>query len=136
MPPVAHPLRHSVTALMLDFLHHHVSSARARAAYLRRAHPDAYFVAVTSVALVTSIVLGVSIWLAYVVLHDLPGAAQLRDISAMAQATTLYDRGTSRRSRSSRSGASRRRCRTSRPTWCGRSSRSRISASTITAASI
>ena len=77
---------------MLDFLHHHVSSARARAAYLRRAHPDAYFVAVTSVALVTSIVLGVSIWLAYVVLHDLPGAAQLRDISAMAQATTLYDR--------------------------------------------
>ncbi|HKC57440.1 MAG TPA: transglycosylase domain-containing protein, partial [Vicinamibacterales bacterium] len=77
---------------MLDILHHQVSAARARLSRIRRAHPDAFHAVVASLAMVAVIVLGGSIWLAYVVLHDLPGAGELRDISAMAQATTLYDK--------------------------------------------
>jgi penicillin-binding protein 1A len=77
---------------MLDALHHYISAARRRLSRIRRAHPGAFDTALASLAIITVGILAGSIWLAYSVLHDLPGAAELRDISAMAQATTLYDK--------------------------------------------
>ena len=77
---------------MVNVLQQHISSARARLVRIRRAHPDAFLAAVASVAIVALLTLAGSAWLAYTVFHDLPDAVQLRDISAMAQATTLYDR--------------------------------------------
>ena len=71
--------------------HRHVSTARARLARARRAHPGAFVAAAASLVIVALLVAAGSAWLAYAVFHDLPGAAELRDISAMAQATTLYD---------------------------------------------
>jgi 1A family penicillin-binding protein len=81
-----------MTALMLDFLHHHITAARQRLSHVRRAHRGALRAAVAIGATIPLIVTAGSIWLLYAVFHDLPGAAELRDISAMAQATTLYDR--------------------------------------------
>src|SRR2546421_1908344 len=77
---------------MMDILRQHISAARARVARIRRAHPDAFQATAVSLAIVAFLVLAGSTWLAYSVFRDLPGAAQLRDISAMAQATTLYDK--------------------------------------------
>jgi len=77
---------------MLDALHHYISATRRRLWRIRRAHPGAFDTALASLAIITVGILAGSIWLAYSVLQDLPDAAELRDISAMAQATTLYDK--------------------------------------------
>ena len=77
---------------MSDIRYQQISTVRARLSHIRRAHPRAIRAAVAILATITFVIAAGSIWLAYAVLHDLPGAAELRDISAMAQATTLYDR--------------------------------------------
>jgi penicillin-binding protein 1A len=77
---------------MSDFLHQQMTAARERVVRLRRAHPDAFRAAIALTVIVNFVVLAGFAWLAYDVFHGLPGAEQLRDISAMAQATTLYDR--------------------------------------------
>ena len=77
---------------MSDIRYQQISTVRARLSHIRRAHPGAIRAAVAILATITFVIAAGSIWLAYAVLHDLPGAAELRDISAMAQATTLYDR--------------------------------------------
>ena len=77
---------------MLDALHHYISATRRRLWRIRRAHPGAFDTALASLAIITVGILAGSIWLASSVLQDLPDAAKLRDISAMAQATTLYDK--------------------------------------------
>jgi penicillin-binding protein 1A len=77
---------------MVDVFRQHISDAHARLVRSRRAHPGAFAAAATSLAIVALLTLAGSAWLAYTVFHDLPTAAQLSDISAMAQATTLYDR--------------------------------------------
>src|SRR5262245_10049755 len=88
---VAHPLRRVVNIRMLD-LHPRIAVVRRRLASLQQAHPNAFVaggIAACTLALVA--VVG-PLGLAWDVLHDLPSASQLRDVTAMAQATTLYDR--------------------------------------------
>jgi 1A family penicillin-binding protein len=70
----------------------HTASTRERVEYLRRAHPNALLVATLAAAMLSFVVMAGSAWLARDVFHDLPGDKQLHDISAMAQATTIYDR--------------------------------------------
>ena len=70
----------------------YLSDMRERIAELQRAHPREFRAAVITSSSLTLLVFAAFIWLAYDVLHGLPSNAQLRDISAMAQATTLYDK--------------------------------------------
>src|ERR1043166_8634300 len=99
VPPVAYPLRCYGAALMAHSLHRYeermqryLSDMRERIAELQRAHPREFRAAVITSSSLTLLVFAAFIWLAYDVLHGLPSNAQLRDISAMAQANTLYDK--------------------------------------------
>ena len=74
------------------YIRQHIASARARAADLREAHPGAFLVATLAAATLSFVIFAASAWFVWDVFHDLPGDKQLRDISTMAQATTIYDR--------------------------------------------
>jgi penicillin-binding protein 1A len=76
----------------MDLLQQQITEARERLSHIQRAHPNAIRAAMVISAMFTLLVFGASIWLAYAVYHDLPSAAQMRDIGAMAQATALYDK--------------------------------------------
>ena len=80
-----------VVTLMMD-MHRQMAKARERLARIRRAHPDAFLAAAIVASTLSLALFAGSLWLAYDVLHGLPGDAQLRDVSAMSQATTLYDK--------------------------------------------
>jgi penicillin-binding protein 1A len=69
-----------------------MAMARERLARIQRAHPGAVFAATVVAAALTLVVFAGSLWVAYDVFRDLPGKTQLRDIGAMSQATTLYDK--------------------------------------------
>src|SRR5215208_1524142 len=91
MPSMAHPLRSSQAASMLN-LQPRVAVLRERLSSMKAAHPNAVLTAaILAFTFVLATALG-SIWLVYDVVHDLPGASELRDVGTMAQATTLYDR--------------------------------------------
>src|SRR5580765_3640506 len=77
--------------VMVD-MHQQIVAARQRLSRMQRAHPDAFLAAAVFTSVVTFVVFAGSLWLAYDVAHDLPTAAQLRDVGSMSQATTLYDK--------------------------------------------
>ncbi len=76
---------------MLD-PHQHGATLRQRLTPIKRAHPGAFLAGAIAVCAVILIVVVGPLWFVYDVLQDLPSAEQLRGISAMAEATTLYDR--------------------------------------------
>jgi len=73
-------------------LHQHLETARKSFTRIQRAHPGVVLAALVVWVAFTVVVAVGSAGLVYDVFHGLPGDAQLRDISAMAQATTLYDK--------------------------------------------
>src|SRR4030095_923850 len=73
-------------------LQQRIAAIRQRLEPIERAHPNAFLTAAIAAFALVVVTLGGSTWLVYDVLHDLPSASELRDVGAMAQATTLYDR--------------------------------------------
>ena len=75
-----------------QYIQQHLAAAREHLAEIRRAHPDAYRASIIASISLALIISAGCIWFVYDIVRDLPSRAQLRDISAMAQATTLYDK--------------------------------------------
>jgi 1A family penicillin-binding protein len=73
-------------------LQQRITAIRQRLEPIETAHPSAFLAAAIAAFTLVLVLLGGSLWLVYDVVHDLPGASELRDVGSMAQATTLYDR--------------------------------------------
>jgi 1A family penicillin-binding protein len=74
------------------YIQQHIAFTRARLTHLQRAHPAAFLIATVTAAMLSFVIFAGSLWVVWDVFRDLPGDKQLHDISAMAQATTIYDR--------------------------------------------